>query len=93
VLNIFAGNLAYSVTEEDLREAFEAYGQVDRASLISDMLTGRSRGFGFVEMPNDAEAQAAMEGLHEKDLKGRKMLIREARPRGARVPRPENKEQ
>ena len=85
MLNIYAGNLAYAVTEDDLRQAFSAYGRVDRASVIVDRLTGRSRGFGFVEMPNEAEARAAIEGLHEADLKGRKMLIREARPRGERM--------
>ena len=92
MINIFAGNLAYAVTEEDLREAFSAHGQVSRASLITDKLTGRSRGFGFVEMADDAEAKAAMEALHEKELKGRKMLIREAHPRGERVSRPDYRE-
>lgn len=82
MLNIYAGNLAYTVTEEDLRQAFSAYGTVERASVIMDRLTGRSRGFGFVEMADEAEARAAIEGLHEADLKGRKMLIREARPKG-----------
>jgi RNA recognition motif-containing protein len=85
MLNIYAGNLAYSVTEEDLRQAFSAYGEVERASVIMDRLTGHSRGFGFVEMTNDDEARAAIEGLHEADLKGRKMLIREARPKGEQV--------
>ncbi len=82
MLNIYAGNLAYSVTEEDLRQAFSAYGKVERASVIVDRLTGRSRGFGFVEMPSEIEGRAAIEGLHEMDPKGRKMLIREARPKG-----------
>ena len=81
MVNIYAGNLAYSVTEEDLRGAFEAYGAVERVSVISDRLTGRSRGFGFVEMPNDEEARTAISSLHDVDLKGRKMLIREARPK------------
>jgi RNA recognition motif-containing protein len=85
MLNIYAGNLAYSVTEEDLRQAFGAYGKVERASVIMDRLTGRSRGFGFVEMPNETEARTAIEALHEMDLKGRKLLIREARPKGEQM--------
>jgi RNA recognition motif-containing protein len=82
MINIYAGNLAYAVTEEDLRQAFEAYGQVEKVAVIMDRLSGRSRGFGFVEMPNDEEAKAAIAGLHDVDLKGRKLLIREARPKG-----------
>jgi len=85
MLNIYAGNLAYSVTDEDLRQTFSAYGKVERASVILDRLTGRSRGFGFVEMSDESEARAAIEALHESDLKGRKMLIREARPKGEQV--------
>ena len=81
MVNIYAGNLAYSVTEEDLRGAFEAFGAVEKVSVIMDRLTGRSRGFGFVEMVNDEEARAAISALHDVDLKGRKMLIREARPK------------
>jgi RNA recognition motif-containing protein len=82
VINIYAGNLAYAVTEEDLRTAFEAYGPVDKVAVIMDRLTGRSRGFGFVEMTNDEDGKAAINGLHDVDLKGRKLLIREARPKG-----------
>jgi RNA recognition motif-containing protein len=81
MVNIYAGNLAYAVADEDLRVTFEEYGTVDKASVIVDRLTGRSRGFGFVEMPNDDEARAAIAALHDVDLKGRKMLIREARPK------------
>lgn len=82
MVNIYAGNLAYTVSEEDLRAAFEAYGAVERVAVIMDRLTGRSRGFGFVEMTNDDEARNAISALHDADLKGRKMLIREARPKG-----------
>ena len=82
MINIYAGNLAYAVTEEDLRTAFEAYGQVEKVAVIMDRLTGQSKGFGFVEMPNDEEGKAAIAGLHDVDIKGRKMLIREARPKG-----------
>jgi RNA recognition motif-containing protein len=82
VINIYTGNLAYAVTEDDLRAAFEAYGQVEKVAVIVDRLTGRSKGFGFVEMPNDEEGKAAIAALYEVDLKGRKMLVREARPKG-----------
>lgn len=82
MMNIYAGNLAYSVTEDDLRSAFERYGKVERVSVISDRLTGRSRGFGFVEMPDDEEGKNAIANLHDVELKGRKMLVREARPKG-----------
>jgi RNA recognition motif-containing protein len=81
-MNIYAGNLAYSVTEDDLRQAFERHGTVEKVSVISDRLTGRSRGFGFVEMPNDEEAKAAITNLHDFEVKGRKLLVREARPKG-----------
>jgi RNA recognition motif-containing protein len=84
MLNIYAGNLAYTATEEDLRAAFEQYGQVEKVSVIIDRLTGRSRGFGFVEMANDDEARSAIAGLHDVDLKGRKLLVREAEPRPPR---------
>ena len=82
MVNIYAGNLAYTTTEDDLRSAFEQYGTVEKVSVISDRLTGRSRGFGFVEMPNDEEGKNAIANLHDVDLKGRKLLVREARPKG-----------
>jgi RNA recognition motif-containing protein len=84
MINIYAGNLSYSLTEPELREAFEQHGTVAACSLIVDRLTGRSRGFGFVEMPNDEEAKSAIEKLHDFELKGRKLLVREARPKGER---------
>lgn len=87
MVNIYAGNLAYGLTEDELREAFERFGAVERVSVIIDRLTGRSRGFGFVEMANADEAKAAIAGLHDVDLKGRKLLVREAEPRQARPPR------
>ena len=80
-MNIYVGNLSLEVTEEDLREAFEAFGQVESVTVIKDKFTGESRGFGFVEMPAKAEAQAAIEGLNEKELKGRALNVNEARPR------------
>ena len=83
-MNIYVGNLSYEVTDEDLREAFAAFGQVSSARVIRDRDSGRSRGFGFVEMPTQAEAQAAIQGLNGKDLKGRDLNINEARPRPER---------
>ncbi len=80
-MNIFVGNLSYEVADEDLNAAFGAYGQVKSASVIKDRYTGRSRGFGFVEMTNNNEAQAAIDGLNGKDLKGRAVTVNQARPR------------
>ncbi|MFQ6107237.1 MAG: RNA recognition motif domain-containing protein [Thermoplasmata archaeon] len=80
-MNIYVGNLAREVTEDELREAFEAYGEVASAKIIMDRLSGVSRGFGFVEMPVDAEAQEAMSGLDGKELKGRVLKVNKARPR------------
>ncbi len=80
-MNIYVGNLAFEVNDEDLRTAFAEYGQVDTASVIMDRDSGRSRGFGFVEMPNDSEAQAAIDGVNGKDLKGRTVTVNQARAR------------
>ncbi len=80
-MNIYVGNLSFEVTEDDLREAFGAFGQVASVSLITDKFTGRSRGFGFVEMANGEEAKAAIAGLNGKDLKGRALNVNEARPK------------
>lgn len=80
-MNIYVGNLSQEVTEEDLRQAFEAFGQVESAAIIKDKFTGESRGFGFVEMPAKAEAQAAIADMNEKELKGRVLNVNEARPR------------
>ncbi|MBL7170529.1 MAG: RNA-binding protein [Candidatus Omnitrophica bacterium] len=80
-MNIYVGNLSYDLTEADLQEAFQAFGQVVSASIIKDKFSGRSRGFAFVEMPTEAEAKAAIEGLNDKDLKGRALRVNEARPR------------
>ncbi len=79
--NIYCGNLAYAVASEDLQAAFEAFGEVSSANVISDRQSGRSKGFGFVEMTGDSEAQAAIEALNGSDLKGRAMRVNEARPR------------
>jgi len=80
-MNIYVGNLSYSVTEDDLREAFEAFGEVTTANIIKDKFTGQSKGFGFVEMPAKEQAQAAIAGMNGKELKGRDLNVNEARPR------------
>jgi RNA recognition motif-containing protein len=80
-MNIYVGNLAGKTTEEELRAAFESFGNVDTAKIIKDNITGRSRGFGFVEMPNQDEAQAAIAGLNGKELAGSALTVNEAKPR------------
>ena len=80
-MNIYAGNLAWEMTEEDLKEAFAAFGEVESVRIITDKFSGRSRGFGFVEMPNQQEAEAAINDLNGKDLKGRPIRVNEARSR------------
>ena len=80
-MNIYVGNLAREVTEEDLRTEFSAFGQVASVTVLKDKFTGESRGFGFVEMPAAAEAQAAIDGLNGKEVKGRTLNVNEARPR------------
>jgi len=81
--NLFVGNMSFQTTEGDLRALFEPFGQVARVHIAMDRETGRSRGFAFVEMPNDAEAAAAMQGLDGKDLGGRNLKVNEARPKEA----------
>jgi len=83
-VNIYVGNLSFETTEEDVRGAFEAFGQVESVKLITDKYSGESRGFGFVKMPSKDEAQAAISGLNGKDLKGRTLNVNEARPRSER---------
>ena len=80
-MNIYVGNLSFDCTDDDLKEAFEAFGQVTSANIIKDKFSGNSRGFGFVEMPQKEEAEAAIEGLNGKDMKGRALNVNEARPR------------
>ena len=80
-MNIYIGNLSYEVTEEDLQQAFEAFGQVESVNIIKDKFSGRSKGFGFVEMPDKANAQSAINELNGKELKGRALNVNEARPR------------
>ena len=80
-MNIYVGNISRTATEQDLKEAFEAFGAVQSAAIIKDKFSGESRGFGFVEMPNKEEADKAIAGLNGKDLKGRTLTVNEARPR------------
>jgi len=90
-MNIFVGNLTWTTTEDELAQLFEPFGTVSQARIATDRDTGRSRGFGFVEMPNDAEAEAAIEELHGATIGGRQLTVNEARPRedrgGPRGPR------
>ena len=80
-MNIYVGKLSYEVTEEDLWQAFEPFGQVESATIIKDKYSGQSKGFGFVEMASKAEGQSAIDGLNGKELKGRAINVNEARPR------------
>lgn len=83
-MNIYVGNLSHDASDDDLRQAFESFGQVTSATIIKDKFSGESRGFGFVEMPTKTEAQAAISGLNGQDLKGRSLKVSEARPRESR---------
>ena len=80
-MNIYVGNLPYQLTEEELKETFEEFGEVESAKIIMDKYSGRSKGFGFVEMPNDEEAKQAIESMNDSDLKGRNIRVNQARER------------
>ena len=80
-MNIYVGNISWDMTEDDLKSAFEPHGQVSSVKIITDKFTGRSRGFAFVEMPEKTEAEAAISSLNGKELKGREIVVNEARPR------------
>jgi RNA recognition motif-containing protein len=80
-MNIYVGNLSYEVTEADLKEAFEVFGEVETAKVITDNYTGRSKGFGFVEMSHTANARSAIDAMNGKELNGRTLNVNEARPR------------
>ncbi len=84
--NIFVGSLDFHTTEEELRKAFEAYGQVDRVNIVTDKFSGQPRGFAFVEMANDAEAEKAIAGLNGATLGSRTLNVNEARPKAERSP-------
>lgn len=80
-MNIYVGNLSFKTTEEELMEAFQSFGEVRSAKIITDAYTGKSRGFGFIEMPNASEAKAAIDGLNGKELGGHALKVNEAKPR------------
>ncbi len=80
-MNIYVGNLSNEVTEEDLKQAFETFGEVESVKIIKDKYTDRSKGFGFVEMPDNAGAQSAIDDLNDTELKGRSLKVNKARPR------------
>lgn len=84
-MNLYIGNLPYSVTEDDLRAAFATFGEVDTVSLITDKFSGQSKGFAFVEMPNNSAADAAIKGLNESSMGGRNIKVNEAKPREKRA--------
>ncbi|MCE5223642.1 RNA-binding protein [bacterium] len=83
-MNIFVGNLSFDMTEDELREEFSQFGQISSLSILKDKMTNRSRGFAFVEMPNDEEANASIAALNGKSVKGRQINVAEARPREER---------
>lgn len=83
-MNIYVGNLSYGLSEEELKELFENYGSVDSVKIIKDRETGRSKGFGFIEMPNDDEAKTAIEQLNDTEVQSRNLRVNEARPRPER---------
>ena len=80
-MKIYVGNLPFSVDDEELKKLFSSYGEIEEASIVKDKFSGRSKGFGFVEMPNNAEAQSAISGLNGKELQGRSLKVNEARRR------------
>jgi RNA recognition motif-containing protein len=86
-MNIYVGNLPYSITDADLREAFAPFGDVSTVQLISDKFTGESKGFGFVEMTNNSQADAAIKGLNGSAIKGRNITVNQAKPKSDRPSR------
>jgi RNA recognition motif-containing protein len=86
-MRLYVGNLSRDVNEEELREAFQPFGKVEEVAIVKDRTNGVSKGFAFVEMPEDAEAKAAIAGLHRKELKGNSLDVNEARPRTDRSSR------
>ncbi|MCZ7556678.1 MAG: RNA-binding protein [Bacteroidia bacterium] len=86
-MNIYVGNLSYQMTDDDLRAAFEPYGEVSSARVLRDKETGRSKGFGFVEMPNDSDAEEAIKALDNAQIGGRNVKVNQARPRTDDAPR------
>lgn len=80
-MNIYVGNLSWQMTDEDLRTLFEQYGSVTSAKIVKDKVSGRSKGFGFVEMPDESESQNALSSLYETEVLGRKIIVNEAQPK------------
>ncbi|NOY39344.1 MAG: RNA-binding protein [Nitrospirae bacterium] len=83
-MNIYVGNLPYNVSEDELKELFSEFGEVSTVNIITDKFSGQSKGFGFVEMPNDSEADEAIKALDGKEIKGRNIKVNQAKPRGER---------
>ncbi|MBN2886942.1 MAG: RNA-binding protein [Chromatiaceae bacterium] len=83
-MRIYVGNLPYSMTDDELRDIFSEFGDLASAEVIKDKFSGQSKGFGFVDMPNNSEADAAIKALNETDMRGRKLTVNEARPRAER---------
>ncbi|MEC4684891.1 MAG: RNA-binding protein [Nitrospirota bacterium] len=86
-MNIYVGNLPYDVTEDELKALFSEFGEVSTVNIITDKFSGQSKGFGFVEMPNDSEADEAIKALDGRELKGRNIKVNQAKPRGERPQR------
>jgi len=86
-MNIYVGNLSYEITDDEVRDIFSPYGEISSVSIIKDKYSGQSKGFGFVEMPNQAEAEEAIKALNESDLKGRNIKVNQARPKEERPKR------
>jgi len=85
-MRIYVGNLPFSVTDDDHREVFSEFGELESAEIVKDKYSGQSKGFGFVDMPNNSEADEAIKSLNDQPLKGRKLTVNEARPRTERPP-------
>jgi RNA recognition motif-containing protein len=90
-MNIYIGNLAFNITEESLRSMFEAFGEIESAKVITDRFTGRSKGFGFVEMPSNSEADQAIKALNGKFIEGRNIKVNQANPGGKKSRRSSNR--
>ena len=86
-MNIYVGNLPYTITEDDLKDAFAEFGEVSTVNVITDKFSGQSKGFGFVEMASNSEADEAIKALNESNLKGRNIRVNQAKPRGERSQR------
>ena len=86
-MNIYVGNLPFSISDDELKDAFAAFGEVSSVAIITDRESGQSKGFAFVEMPNDAEADEAIRALNESDLNGRNLRVNQAKPREQRSQR------